>query len=451
MRGGKPGAGAFSAAGQITGIIAIRMRARLGWQRSVHTGISLRIWHMNKDFDVVVFGATGFTGRLVAEYLHTTYRADGELTWAMAGRSAGKLAQVRDLIGAPKSLPLLTADAGDAASLERLVRRARVIITTVGPYQLHGEPLLAACVKAGTDYVDLCGEPGWMAQMLEKYHAQAKASGARIVFSCGFDSIPFDLGVLYLQEQALKRWGSVLPRVRGRVRGMNGTVSGGTVASLLATLEAARSDPSLAQSLANPFSLVPGFKGPPQPAGDTAVYDAVARSWLSPFVMATINTKNVHRTNALLGYAYGRDFVYDEMVLNGDGSKGKSKAQSQTRNFKIQMALLGFAPTRALLRRFALPKPGEGPSKRAREAGNYDILLMGERGDGSTLCVSVKGDMDPGYGSTCKLIAESALCLVQDVRPETTGGGIWTPGAAMGKPLIQRLQDKAGLAFSVES
>jgi short subunit dehydrogenase-like uncharacterized protein len=406
---------------------------------------------MNKDFDVIVFGATGFTGRLVAEYLNTTYGVGGEVKWAMAGRNAGKLAEVRDLIGAPKDLPLLSANAADASALELIARRTRVIITTVGPYQLHGEPLLAACVQAGTDYVDLCGEPGWMAQMIAKYEAQAKASGARIVFSCGFDSIPFDLGVLYLQDQARQRFGSAVPRVRGRVRGMRGTFSGGTVASMLATFEAIGRDPLLAKSLANPFALVPGFKGPTQPSGTSVVYDEVAKSWLSPFVMATINTKNVHRTNALLGHAYGRDFVYDEMMLDGDGSAGKSKAKSQARKSKIQMALLWFAPTRALLRRFALPKPGEGPSKRAREAGNYDILFIGERADGSTLRACVKGDKDPGYGSTCKMIAESALCLVQDVGPATTGGGIWTPGAALGMALIKRLQAKAGLTFAMEN
>ncbi|NVO06125.1 MAG: saccharopine dehydrogenase NADP-binding domain-containing protein [Rhodoferax sp.] len=405
---------------------------------------------MEKEFDVVVFGATGFTGSLVAEYLHSSYGTNAEVRWAMVGRSASKLAEVRDRIGAPKSLQLLFADAADAAALEAIARRARVIITTVGPYQWVGEPLLAACARCGTDYVDLCGEPGWMAQMIAKYQTVAQASGARIVFSCGFDSIPFGFAIVYLQEQARRRWGSALSRVRGRVRAMNGTVSGGTVASLLATLEAQRRDPSLAQTLANPFALVPGFKGPDQPGGDAVVYDEVARSWLSPFVMATINTKNVHRTNALLGFPYGQEFLYDEMVLDGDGPAGKSKAMAHARTFRLQMALLGFAPTRALLRRFVLPKPGQGPGRRAREAGNYDILVVGEGSDGQTLRVSVKGDKDPGYGSTCKMLAESALCLVQDMRPEALAGGIWTPGAAFGMALVQRLQDRAGLSFSTE-
>lgn len=405
---------------------------------------------MNERFDVIVFGASGFTGRLVAEYLHTTYGVGGELRWAMAGRSVAKLGQVRDLIGAPQSLPLLAADAADPAALQGIVRGTQAIITTVGPYQLHGEPLLAACAAEGTDYVDLCGEPGWMAQMIARYHAQAQASGARIVFSCGFDSIPFDLGVLFLQTEARRRFGAPVPRVRGRVRTMKGTFSGGTIASLLATVEAMGRDPALAATMADPFALTPGFTGPAQPKGDAPLYDTAAQSWAAPFVMASINTKNVHRTNALSGHAYGRDFVYDEMMLTGDGERGAQRAKAMARNDQVQMWLLGFGPTRALLRRFALPKPGQGPDKPAREAGHYEVLFIGEAPDGRTLRVSVKGDRDPGYGSTCKLIAEAALCLVRDVGRDRTGGGIWTPGAALGTVLIDRLQARAGLTFAGE-
>lgn len=405
---------------------------------------------MSKTFDLIVFGASGFTGRLVAEYLNATYGVGGGLNWAMAGRNVGKLGQVRDLIGAPKQLPLIVANASDAASLESIARSTRAIITTVGPYQLYGEPLLAACANAGCDYVDLCGEPGWMAQMIAKYHAKAQASGARIVFSCGFDSIPFDLGVLFLQTEARRRFGAPVLRVRGRVRKLKGTASGGTIASMLATIEAMGRDPALAAAMVDPFALTPGFKGPAQPRGDAALYDAAAKSWAGPFIMAPINTKNVHRTNALAGHAYGREFVYDEMMLTGDGARGQRRAKAMLRMGRIQAALLGFAPARALLRRFALPKPGEGPNKHARETGYYDLLFIGEAKDGRTLRVSVKGDGDPGYGSTCKLIAESALCLVCDVGRERTGGGIWTPGAALGTALIERLQARAGLAFAVE-
>ena len=405
---------------------------------------------MDKPFDVIVFGATGFTGRLVAEYLHTTYGIGRSVAWAMAGRSLAKLGQVRDQIGAAKSLPLIAADASDAAALRGLVQQTKVVITTVGPYQLYGEPIITACAQAGTDYVDLCGEPLWMAQMIPLLEAPARASGARIVFSCGFDSIPFDLGVLFLQDEAKRRFGTYLTQVRGRVRTLKGTFSGGTMASALATFERIGRAPELAATMNNPFALTPGFSGPPQPDSEAAAYDEQAKSWTVPFVMAAINTKNVHRTNALRGHPWGQDFTYDERMMTGDGAKGEHRARRLARAMRVQNALLGFAPTRALLRRFALPKPGEGPDARARETGRYDVLFIGTTADGQTLRASVKGDRDPGYGSTSKLIAEAALCLAQDVDRKKTGGGVWTPGAAMGLPLAQRLQAKAGLVFAIE-
>jgi short subunit dehydrogenase-like uncharacterized protein len=368
----------------------------------------------------------------------------------MAGRSASKLAQVRDLIGAPASLPLITVDATDPAALATLVVRTKVVITTVGPYQLYGEHLVRACAKAGTDYVDLCGEPGWMAHMIPQLEATARSSGARIVFSCGFDSIPFDLGVVFLQEQAVQRFAQPLTRVHGRVRVMKGKMSGGTLASALATIERMGREPQLAGTMANPFALTPGFKGPHQPEGESAAYDDWAKSWTGPFVMATINTKNIHRRNLLLGHPWGTDFVYDERMLTGDGEKGHKRARALARSTRIQNALLGFAPTRALLRRFALPKPGEGPDLAAREAGRYEIVFIGATANGQQMRVSVKGDRDPGYGSTCKMIAESALCLVQDISQDRTAGGVWTPGSAMGNTLVQRLAAKAGLGFTVD-
>jgi len=403
-----------------------------------------------RDFDLIIFGATGFTGRLVAEYLLRTYGAAGEVAWAVAGRSAAKLDAVMDGIGAPKTLPRLAADASDPASLAALVARTRVVVTTVGPYQLYGEPLVAACAAGGTDYVDLCGEPGWMAQMIARHGEAAKASGARIVFSCGFDSIPFDLGVVFLQSQARKASGAPAGAVHGRVRGMKGSFSGGTVASLLATVEATERDPGLAKVLADPFALTPGFAGPAQPSGDEPVYDKTLDAWAAPFVMATINTKNVHRTNALTGQSFGEGFTYDEMMLTGRGEKGEKRAKSMAAASRLQMRLMGFAPTRALLRRLFLPKPGQGPSKADREAGSFDVVFHGATPDGVVHKVSVKGDKDPGYGSTCGMIAESGLALAKDVGRNTTPGGVWTPGAAMAEALIGRLQARAGLVFAVE-
>jgi short subunit dehydrogenase-like uncharacterized protein len=405
---------------------------------------------MLANLDLIVFGATGFTGRLVAEYLNAKYGVGKSVAWGIAGRNLDKLAQVRSEIGAPAALPLLQADASDASALAVLVSQTRVVISTVGPYQLYGEPLVRACANAGTDYVDLCGEPLWMARMIAECEAAARASGARIVFSCGFDSIPFDLGVVYLQQEAMRRFGAPLGRVRGRVRVLKGTFSGGTMASALATIELAGRDPQLARAMKDPFALTPGFRGPPQPESESATYDEAAKAWTVPFVMAAINTKNVHRTNALLGHPWGRDFVYDERFLTGDGPRGELRAKGLARNMRMQNMLLGFGPTRELLRRFALPKPGQGPSREQRERGRYEVLFIGENADGASLRATVTGDRDPGYGSTCKLIAESALTLAEIDRCSTSGG-VWTPGAAMGLTLVQRLQERAGLTFAIRS
>lgn len=404
-----------------------------------------------RAYDLIVYGASGFTGRLVAEHLLGTYGAAGEIGWAMAGRSRTKLAEVRDLIGGPSDLPLVEADASDPASLKRMAESAEVIISTVGPYQLYGEGLVAACAAAGTDYVDLCGEPAWMAAMIRKYSDAAQASGARIVFSCGFDSIPFDLGVFFLQQHARARFGGPATRVRGRVRSMKGSFSGGTAASLLATVEAAAREPAIRKTLSDPFALTPGFVGATQPSGSEIVEDIAAGSWVAPFIMATINTKAVHRSNRLLNHAYGRDFVYDEMMMTGSGPAGEKRARALALREAVQNALIGFAPTRALIRRFVLPKPGQGPSRAARDAGFYDILFIGETSDGRSLRASVKGDEDPGYGSTSKMIAESAICLVRDVSHEAVGGGFWTTASAMGGVLIGRLQARAGLTFTLEN
>jgi len=405
---------------------------------------------MNKDLDLVVFGATGFTGRLVAEYLLSTQGVGRGLRWALAGRSLAKLETVRDQIGAPAALPLIACDATDAAALAALAGRARIVVTTVGPYQLHGEPLLAACAAAGTDCVDLCGEPGWMAAMIARHHTTAQQTGARIVHSCGFDSIPFDLGVLFLQTEAHRRFGAPLATVHGLVRVMKGGFSGGTAASLLATLEAMGRDPALVRTLADPFALTPGFKGPSQSESFQAAFDKLAKGWTAPFVMAAINTKNVHRSNALRGHAYGRDFVYVEREFKGDGAVGEQRARAAARTARLQNSLLGFAPTRALIRRFALPQPGQGPSASQRERGRYEVLFVGQNVDGRTLRAVVKGDRDPGYGSTAKMISESALCLLHDVNHQATPGGSWTPGAAMGLALVERLRARAGLSFEIE-
>src|SRR3984885_1161942 len=310
----------------------------------------------SKKFDIVVYGATGFTGQLVAEYLAAHYKNDTQLKWAMAGRSLDKLKSVRDAIGAPADIPLIVADASDPASLKAMIDQTRSVISTVGPYLLYGSELLAACVATGTDYFDLCGEPIWMRQMIDAHEATAKATGARIVFSCGYDSLPFELGVFCAQEQAKKVFGAPASRVKGRVRDMRGTFSGGTAASMRALFEAAANDHSLVALLRNPFALTPGFEGPKQPPGNRPMLDPDLDSWAAPFVMANINTRNVHRSNLLLGFPYGRDFVYDEMMLTGPGEKGEAMARRITAaNTSDKMGGSGG------------PKPGEGPSKEERE------------------------------------------------------------------------------------
>ena len=408
-----------------------------------------------KEFDLVVHGATGFTGRLVVEYLLARYPNGGNdagLRWAMGGRSADKLAAVRDELGAPADTPLVVTDAADAASLSMLTARTRLVLTTVGPYQLYGEPLATACAEAGTDYVDLCGEPLWMAQMIDTLTPLARKSGARIVFSCGFDSIPFDLGVVVLQHEAQQRFGMPLPRVRSRVTLMKGGFSGGTAASLMATLQAIAERPARAAVMADPFALTPGFRGPAQPdAGDLAELDPVTGGWTAPFVMAPINTKNVHRTNALRGHPWGTGFQYDERMLFADDPVGRAKARALARTARWQQRALGWAPSRALIERFVLPAPGEGPDAAQREAGRYELLLVGSDDAGHWLRLRARGERDPGYGATSRMIAEAALCLLEDVDRDRTPGGVWTAGAAMGLALVRRLAVHAGLRFAVEA
>jgi short subunit dehydrogenase-like uncharacterized protein len=390
----------------------------------------------SSKYDIVVYGATGFTGQLVAEYLAAHYRDDKQLKWAMAGRSLDKLKAVREAIGASADTPLIAADSGDVASLKAMIAQTRLVISTVGPYQLYGAELLAACAASGTDYVDLCGEPVWMRQMIDAHQADAQQSGARIVFSCGFDSLPFELGVFFCQEEAKKVFGAPAHRVKGRVRAMKGTFSGGTYASIKATFAAAAKDLSLVAMLKNPFVLTPGFEGPKQPPGNKPALDEELKSWTAPFVMSTINTRSIHRSNMLMGFPYGRDFVYDEMVLTGAGEQGAANAKLVMAANNKMAASDG-------------PKPGEGPSKEERENGSYDLLFVALAPDGRQVHAAVRGDRDPGYGSTSKMIAECAICLLRDA-PEVPAG-IWTPGAAMGGRLIKRLVAHAGMTFTVEA
>ena len=386
----------------------------------------------DKSVDVVIYGATGFTGKLVVEYMQEKYGKDEGISWAIAGRSEEKLNSVREELKVGSNVPQLLVDSNDTDSIASMVQQTKCVLTTVGPYQLYGANILQQCVIHGVDYVDLCGEPGWMHEMINEHAEQAKETGARIVFSCGFDSIPFDLGVYFLQKEVIAQHGHPASNVRGRVRDMNGEFSGGTAASLGATMASLKEKPELFEVLVNPFALSNGFTGPEQAQDSKPIYDDKLETWVAPFFMAPINTKNVHRSNALMDHLYGKDFCYNEMWIQGPGEEGKAAAE-----FVGSMNPLADAPA-----------PGEGPSKESRENGNYDVLFCADLSDGSSLHASVSGDMDPGYGSTSKMIAESALCLVDDC--SELSGGIYTPAPAMGEKLITRLQASAGLTFKIE-
>ena len=388
----------------------------------------------SKQFDFVVYGASGFTGKLVIEYLVSQYGDDKNISWALAGRNIEKLQSIKVAKGVAEDVSIIKVDSDDIESVNAMVAQTKCVLTTTGPYQLYGNSIVAACAELGTDYVDLCGEPGWMHEKINQHAAQAKDSGARIVFSCGFDSIPFDLGVLFVQNKAIESHGKPASNVRGRVRGMNGEFSGGTAASFGATMASLRTKPELFEILANPFSLSNGHVGPEQPQDSKPIYDDKLDTWVAPFFMAPINTKNVHRSNALMNHVYGEDFCYNEMWITGPGDEGKAAADAI-----VSMNPLGGDDA---------PKPGEGPSRESRENGNYDVLFCADC-DNETIHASVKGDMDPGYGSTSKMITESAICLVKECND--LEGGIYTPASSMGQKLIDRLEKNAGLTFTIES
>lgn len=403
-------------------------------------------------YDVVVFGATSFVGRIVAEYMLHTFGVGEDLTWAIAGRSEQKLDALRSELGTmAQDLPVIVADASDESELKALCNGTRAVISTVGPYALYGEPLVRICAESGTDYCDLAGEVQWLREMIQKYDATAQSSGARIVSCCGFDSIPSDMGVWFMQQQARERFGKPLTRVSMRVKAAKGELSGGTVASLMNVVKEAKSDPELRRELANPYSVCPpnhGFTAR-QHTVKKAEYDPDFQAWTAPFVMAAINTRVVHRSNALSGKAYGSDFRYDEAVLVGKGLKGRATGWGVVGAMGGFMLGASMAPTRWLLERFVVPKPGQGPSLESREKGFYDLRFFGETEDGETLRGKVTGDRDPGYGSTAKMLSQAAVCLARDIDHETVKGGFWTPATALDGQLLARLQSAAGLSFEL--
>lgn len=406
-----------------------------------------------REFEVVVWGATGFTGRLTAEYLLARYGASKSLRWAIAGRNRAKLEEVRAQLGReagidPGLLPILVADSHDSASLEDLARRARVICTTVGPYAVYGSKLVEACVKEGTSYCDLTGEVHWMQRMIEKHQDAARASGARIVFNCGFDCIPSDLGAFFMQEAMKRNHGVPCAHIQLRVKGFSGAASGGTIASMLNMLEESGTDPRVRRAMTEPYSLNPKDhqSGPDAAEGLGPRYDDDFGEWTAPFVMAGINTKVVRRTNALLDYAYGKEFRYDEAMLMGTGAAGFAKASATSVGSAATLGVMALGPLRRAVAG-RLPQPGEGPSRAKREAGYFDLRLRAASAQGHVLRGRVLGDRDPGYGATSKMLGESAVCLAQDEL--AVEGGLWTPASAMGSALLARLPG-AGVRFDLD-
>ncbi len=402
----------------------------------------------DRPLDLVVFGATSFVGRLLCAHLVARHGSDGDLRWAMAGRRAEGLAAVAEEVGA--DVEHLVADATDAEALADLVGRTRVVASTVGPYALHGSALVAAAAAAGTDYCDLAGEPQWVRRMIDAHQDEAEATGARLVPSCGFDSIPSDLGVWFTQQQAEAALGAPCTRIAMRVEALRGGASGGTIASMVNVVEEAAHDRSLRRLLADPYALVPDDA----PAGvrQTEVTvprrDAPSGQWVAPFVMAATNTKVVHRSHALLGRPWGDGFRYDEAMAMGTGAMGAVKASGLAAGMAGGMGVLSVGPLRRLLGERVLPQPGTGPSPEAQAAGSFDLRFFGETATGARIRTRVTGDRDPGYGSTARMVGEAAVALVA-LDGDDVGGGFLTPATAFGDDLVERLTRHAGLGFSV--
>jgi short subunit dehydrogenase-like uncharacterized protein len=404
-----------------------------------------------RSFDIIVWGASGFTGRLVVEYLAAHYPPGESLRWAIGGRNREKLERTLDDFRFPEERPeIIVADSMDTASMRDMAGRTRVVVTTVGPYAKYGSPLVQACAESGTDYCDLTGETQWIRRMIDQHEETARKTGARILMSCAFDSVPSDIGVHVLNREAARSHGQPCQSITMLVRAMKGGASGGTIASMLNVIDEARADRSIARTMNDPYALNPAGErdGPDGRDQRNAVFNDNAGVWTGPFIMAGINTRIVRRTNALLNYPYGRGFRYSEATITGRGLRGRLKATGSGLGLKLFVIVAAFPPLRKYLLQPFLPEPGEGPSREERENGYFNLLMIGELKDGEVMRLRIKGDRDPGYGSTSKMLAETALCLAKD-EPDV-GGGLWTPAAALGDKLVERLVRNAGLTFELE-
>jgi short subunit dehydrogenase-like uncharacterized protein len=391
---------------------------------------------MTREFDVILFGATGFTGRLVADYL-TQCHERATLRWAIAGRNRAKL----DALGL--GAPIVVADALDAKAVRALAERTVVVCTTAGPFARYGSELVAACADAGTHYCDLTGEVQWMRRMIDAHHARAQATGARIVHTCGFDSIPSDLGTWAAQQAFIAQYGAPARKVTALFGESSGGFSGGTVASGLETAREAAADPAIRRLLANPYALDPDPDGAhPAAPDDRAIgWEPHLKMFTAPFVMAAVNSRVVRRGHALAGKPWGQGFVYREVMSTPGNARGAAMAAGITGGLAALAVTFAVPWLREQVARRA-PQPGEGPSADARARGHWKLRLVAEGAGGDALIYVLSDRADPGYGSTARMLGEAALCLALD--PLTSPGGVTTPAAAMAQPLVDRLR-RAGL------
>ena len=398
-----------------------------------------------RKYDLLIWGATSFTGKLVTEYLFNKY-GSSKIKWAIAGRNLDKLKKIRSEV-ADEKIPMFIADSFDEESLLKFIKKTKVVCSTVGPYSLYGTKLVKLCVENNTNYCDITGEAHWIRNLIDQFHEEAKSKKIKIVNSCGFDSIPSDMGVYFIQNEIKKTYKNYANFIKMRVAGIRGGISGGTYGSINNLLKEAYSNKKIFRVLNNPYGLNPKNKMEGMDKKDLRkiIFDKESNSWIYPFIMAGINTKIVRRSHALTNFQYGKDFRYEEAMMSGKGISGLLKAILAA----FPLAMIGLNPN-SFLKKIVnsyMPKPGEGPGLEKRKNGFYNLRFYVTIDERRKAFAKVVGDNDPGYGSTSKMLAESALCLAFDKLPENYG--VVTPSIAMGNQLLERLRNNAGLNFQI--
>ena len=395
-----------------------------------------------KKFDLIIWGATGYTGKLVCEYIFKNYK-NTNLKWALGGRDKSKIKSLISSLNLT-SIPYLIADSNNKNSLLDMTKMTKTICSTVGPYAKYGTLLVEACIESKTNYCDITGETQWIRKIIDKFHAKAVESKVKIINACGFDSIPSDLGVFYAQNNMKENIGKYASKIYMRVINMKGGVSGGTMHSFLNVLKQSRKNSNILKTIKNPHGLSPGvdFFDSDETDLKKIIYDRTCKEWIGPFVMASINTRIVRRSNYLIDFKYGKDFIYNEALI-----VGKSIFSKFLGYFKLlPIYLISSVKNKTfnLLVRLALPKPGKGPTESSRKNGyfKFSFYVFDKK---LKAVVFVSGTGCPGYGSTSKMLAESSICLAIDKLPNKSG--ILTPSTGLGAPLLSRLEKNADLKF----